>query len=151
MPFILACVILACNQTTGINSILAFLVVILKQAGLTSALATRGDVVVVVLNCVMTLVAVALVDRKGRTFLLKIGTGGIIISLVAAALIFHGVEAQRQNVQTQMQTAVSGGALTMPLNAKVLGPIPAGRSFRAHGLLWSRRRRPCRYGLEQRP
>ena len=128
VPFILACVILACNQTTGINSILAFLVVILKQAGLTSALATRGDVVVVVLNCVMTLVAVALVDRKGRTFLLKIGTGGIIISLVAAALIFHGVEAQRQNVQTQMQTAVSGGALTMPLNAKVLGPIPAGRS-----------------------
>jgi MFS transporter, SP family, solute carrier family 2 (myo-inositol transporter), member 13 len=128
IPFVLACVILACNQATGINSILAFLVVILKQAGLTSSLATRGDVVVVVLNCVMTLVAVALVDRKGRTFLLKIGTGGIIISLVAAALIFHGVEAGRQNVQAQMQAAITDGSLTMPLNTKALGPIPAGRT-----------------------
>jgi SP family myo-inositol transporter-like MFS transporter 13 len=128
VPFVLACVILACNQTTGINSILAFLVIILKQAGLSSSLATRGDVVVVVLNSVMTLVAVMLVDRKGRTFLLKIGTGGIIISLVAAALIFHGVEAGRQNVQVQMQTAVTDGGLTMPLNAKALGSIPAGRT-----------------------
>src|SRR5271154_6193044 len=30
VPFILACVILSCNQTTGINSVLAFLVIILK-------------------------------------------------------------------------------------------------------------------------
>ena len=73
IPFIIACVILACNQATGINSILGFLVVILKQAGMSASLATRGDVAVKVLNCVMTLVAVALVDKKGRKFLLKIG------------------------------------------------------------------------------
>ena len=59
IPFIIACVILACNQATGINSILGFLVVILQQAGMSASLATQGDVAVKVLNCVMTLVAVA--------------------------------------------------------------------------------------------
>jgi MFS transporter, SP family, solute carrier family 2 (myo-inositol transporter), member 13 len=113
VPFVLACVILACNQATGINSILGFLVVILKQAALTPALATQGDVAVKVLNCVMTLVAVALVDRKGRTFLLKLGTGGIIIALVAAALVFRGVEAERQDVRDRVQAAVSGGGLAL--------------------------------------
>ena len=81
VPFVLACVILACNQATGINSILGFLVIILKQAGMTASHATQGDVVVKVLNCVMTIVAVALVDKKGRRFLLRIGTGGVIVSL----------------------------------------------------------------------
>ncbi len=128
LPFLLACAILGLNQTTGINSILAFLVVILKQAGLSPSMATGGDVAVVVLNMVMTLVAVALVDRKGRTFLLKIGTAGIIISLAAAALVFHGVEADRHDVRAQVQAAVSAGGLAIPLATSALGEIPAGRS-----------------------
>ena len=66
VPFILACIVLACNQTTGINSILGFLVIILKQAGMSASHATAGDVAVKVLQCVMTVVGVALVDRKGR-------------------------------------------------------------------------------------
>ena len=72
VPFVLACVILACNQATGIDycSPPVFLVIILKQAGMTASHATQGDVVVKVLNCVMTIVAVALVDKKGRRFLL---------------------------------------------------------------------------------
>ncbi len=126
VPFVLACVILACNQTTGINSILGFLVLILKQAGLTPTLATRGDVAVVILNSAMTLVAVALVDRKGRTFLLKIGTAGIIVALLAAALVFHGVEADRQDVRDRVQAAVRSNALT--LRAVALGAVQAGRA-----------------------
>ncbi len=128
VPFVLACVILACNQATGINSILGFLVVILKQAGLTPALATQGDVAVKLLNCVMTLVAVALVDRKGRTFLLKLGTAGIIVSLVAAALVFRGVEAERQDMRDRVQAAVSGGSLTLPVADMAHDAVPAGRA-----------------------
>jgi len=90
VPFVLACVIMTCNQTTGINSILGFLVIILKQAGMTASRATQGDVAVIVLNCVMTLVGVALVDKKGRTFLLRIGTGGIVIALALAGVVFVG-------------------------------------------------------------
>jgi MFS transporter, SP family, solute carrier family 2 (myo-inositol transporter), member 13 len=127
IPFIIACVILACNQATGINSILGFLVVILKQAGMSASLATRGDVAVKVLNCVMTLVAVALVDKKGRKFLLTIGTGGIIIALVAAGLAFLAFESQRVDVREKVQAAVSGGGLTLPVNESTLGPAVGGR------------------------
>ncbi len=65
VPFVLACVILGCSQATGVNSILQFLVVILKQAGMSAALATQGDIAVKVLNCAVTVAAIALVDRKG--------------------------------------------------------------------------------------
>jgi SP family myo-inositol transporter-like MFS transporter 13 len=128
VPFVLACVILACNQATGINSILGFLVVILKQAGLSPALATQGDVAVKLLNCVMTIVAVLLVDKKGRKFLLKLGTGGIIVALVAAALLFRSAEAERQDVRDRLQAAVSGGGLTVPVGDPMLGTVPAGRA-----------------------
>jgi MFS transporter, SP family, solute carrier family 2 (myo-inositol transporter), member 13 len=111
IPFIIACVILACNQASGINSILGFLVVILKQAGMSASLATRGDVAVKMLNCVMTLVAVALVDKKGRKLLLKIGTRGIIIALAAAGLAFLAFESKRVDVREKVQAAVSGGRL----------------------------------------
>ncbi|HEY0791613.1 MAG TPA: MFS transporter [Chthoniobacterales bacterium] len=127
IPFVLACIILACNQATGINSILGFLVVILKQAGMTASLATKGDVAVKVLNCVMTMVAVALVDRKGRKFLLKIGTGGIILALLAGALVFRGFESKRVDVRDKVQTAVSGAGMTLPVNETTLGPAVGGR------------------------
>ena len=127
IPFILACVILACNQATGINSILGFLVVILQQAGMSASLATQGDVAVKVLNCVMTLVAVALVDKKGRKFLLKIGTGGIIVALVAAALVFYSFESKRVDVRDKAQAALSAGGLNVPVNEATLGPAVGGR------------------------
>jgi MFS family permease len=127
IPFILACIILTLNQTTGINSILAFLVVILKQAGMTANHATQGDVVVKVLNCLMTIVAVALVDRKGRKFLLKLGTGGIVIALVAAALLFHAFESKRVNVLETLNHLQTGNNLTLQVNEATLGPAVDGR------------------------
>jgi MFS family permease len=116
IPFVLACMILALNQATGINSILGFLVVILKQAGMTAAHATQGDVAVKVLNCVMTIVAVALVDKKGRKFLLKIGTAGIVIALAAGALFFLSFESKRVDVKDKVQSAVRDNAVIMPIN-----------------------------------
>ena len=114
IPFVLACIVLACNQTTGINSILSFLVIILKQAGMSASHATQGDVAVKIINCVMTLVAVAFVDRKGRTFLLKIGTGGIIVALVTGALVFRTVESKRVDEKERLQQLVSGDRLQVP-------------------------------------
>ena len=126
-PFILACVILGCTQATGINSILQFLVVILKQAGLDAVWATRGDVAVKVLNCVMTLLAVALVDRKGRKFLLKLGTGGIVVALLLSALVFRGFESKRVDVRDKVQAAVVQNALDLPVTEAALGPAADGR------------------------
>jgi len=127
VPFVLACVVLACNQTTGINSILGFLVIILRQAGMSASHATQGDVVVKLLNCVMTVVAVALVDRKGRRFLLRIGTGGIVVSLLAGALLFHAFEARRSDLRDQVQAAVNGDRLTLPIDKGGFGSGEPGR------------------------
>jgi MFS transporter, SP family, solute carrier family 2 (myo-inositol transporter), member 13 len=117
VPFVLACVILACNQATGINSILGYLVVILKQAGMSARHATQGDVAVKVLNCAMTVLAVALIDRKGRKFLLMVGTGGIIVALLAAAFLFHGFEAQRIDMKSRVQAEVHADRLLLSSSA----------------------------------
>jgi MFS transporter, SP family, solute carrier family 2 (myo-inositol transporter), member 13 len=121
IPFVLACVILTCNQTTGINSILAFLVIILKQAGMSANHATQGDVVVKVLNCVMTLVGVAFVDRKGRTFLLRIGTAGIVVALACGGAVFVGAESGRVDVRGKIETAVVRNSVSLPVNAATFG------------------------------
>jgi len=129
LPFVLACIVLACNQATGINSILGFLVVILKQAGMNSVHATQGNFIVEIVHCLMTIVAILLVDRKGRRFLLRIGTGGLIISLIGCALLFHTFESQRVDVEQTVQTAISGNTLNLPVNDATLGSGIAGRSM----------------------
>ena len=115
IPFVLACIVLVCNQTTGINSILSFLVIILRQAGMTARHATQGDVAVKIINCTMTLVAIAFVDRKGRKFLLKAGTGGIIVALVTGALVFRTIESKRVDEKDKLQRLVRGDKLQVPL------------------------------------
>jgi len=115
VPFVMACVILACNQTTGINSILSYLVIILKQAGLNASHATQGDFVVKALNVVMTVVAVALVDRKGRKFLLVLGTSGVIVALGTAAVVFHTFEAKRTDVKQAVVLRIHGDAMDVPV------------------------------------
>jgi Arabinose efflux permease len=92
LPFLLACVILACNQTTGINSIIAYNATILIQAGLTARHALVCYVLFTTVNFLLTVVGVVLVDRKGRKFLLCLGTGGIIISMLGAGLLFQQAE-----------------------------------------------------------
>ena len=95
VPFVLACVILACNQLTGVNSIIGYNATILIQAGLNDAQAHMGYVILTVVNFVMTMGAIALVDRKGRKFLLSLGSAGIIASLICVALMFNKTEKMR--------------------------------------------------------
>jgi MFS transporter, SP family, solute carrier family 2 (myo-inositol transporter), member 13 len=113
VPFALACVILACNQATGINSILSYLIVILKQAGMSATHAAQGDLAVKLLNCAMTIVAIALIDKKGRKFLLTLGTGGIVLALVAIAFFFYGFESHRLDITNQVQRQVQENGLKL--------------------------------------
>jgi MFS transporter, SP family, solute carrier family 2 (myo-inositol transporter), member 13 len=123
IPFVIVYSILAFNQTTGIYSILRFLVIILRQAGMSTRHATQGDVVVKILCCAMTVIALPLVDKKGRQFLLKIGTGGIVLSLIAAGLLFHSFESRRIDVQQEIQEYLKRNTLTLAI--KELTPSPA--------------------------
>jgi SP family myo-inositol transporter-like MFS transporter 13 len=113
VPFVLACVILACNQATGINSILSYLIVILKQAGMSATHAAQGDLAVKLLNCAMTIVAIALIDKKGRKFLLTLGTGGIVLALLIIAFFFYGFESHRLDITAQVQRQVQQDALKL--------------------------------------
>ena len=112
-PFILACVVLTLNQTTGINSILGYLLVILKQAGMSATHAAQGDLAVKLLNCVMTILGVALVDRKGRKFLLSLGTGGIVIAVLGVAFFFYAFESHRVDISQQVNSRIQGNTLTL--------------------------------------
>lgn len=87
-PFCLAVVILACNQTTGINSVLNYTVDIFKATGMEGVFANFSDLAIKLVNVFMTIVACALVDKKGRKFLLKLGTSGIITGLCGVATVF---------------------------------------------------------------
>jgi SP family myo-inositol transporter-like MFS transporter 13 len=107
IPFVLACIILACNQLTGINSIIGFNTNILIQAGLSDVTAHWGSLLFTIVNFIVTIVAVVLVDKKGRKFLLTLGTAGVIVSLVAAGLLFGKTEKKRVDCRVAVQQAVS--------------------------------------------
>ena len=92
IPFLLACVILICNTATGINSVIGYNVDILIQSGLSDVLAHWGYVLFTFMNFLMTVVGLQLVDRKGRKFLLVIGTSGVIVALVAVGTLFLRTE-----------------------------------------------------------
>lgn len=106
IPFVLACVILACNQTTGINSIIGYNTNILLQSGLSDVQAHWGYVLFTFMNFLFTIGGVTLVDRKGRKFLLTLGTSGIIVSLVCTGILFRQTESQRVDARAAVQAMV---------------------------------------------
>jgi MFS family permease len=112
LPFALACIILACNQATGVNSIIGYNATILIQAGLDDKQAHLGYVILTVVNFLMTIGAIALVDRKGRKFLLSLGSAGVIVSLLAVGFIFHKTEVQRVDVRNGLQALVAASNQT---------------------------------------
>lgn len=97
-PFVLAVLVLAFTQATGINSVLNYSVKVFQQAGLEGTTANCADFAIKVVNCLMTVVAMTLVDRKGRKFLLKIGTAGIVVGLLGTGYLFSTVEQARKDV-----------------------------------------------------
>ena len=92
VPFLLACLVLTFNKTTGMSSFTSYLVTILHSAGFEGIYANWGQLAVKLTNMLVTLAAAALVDRKGRTWLLKVGTGGMTIGLAAIGSVFLAIE-----------------------------------------------------------
>jgi MFS family permease len=129
IPFLLACVILACNQATGVNSVIGYNTTILIQAGLDDRPAHFASTLFTLINFLATIVAVVLVDRKGRKFLLSLGTGGVIISAICAALLFHKTEKLRVNVGSQLQQMVSTNqTLSLAFNAETATRLLGGNT-----------------------
>ena len=106
VPFVLACVILACNQATGVNSIIGYNTNILLQSGLSDVQAHWGYVIFTIVNFLMTIGGVLLVDRKGRKFLLSVGSAGIIVSLLSTGTLFRRTEKLRVDSRAAVQSLV---------------------------------------------
>jgi MFS transporter, SP family, solute carrier family 2 (myo-inositol transporter), member 13 len=106
LPFLLACIILFCNTATGINSIIGYNTDILLQSGLSDLQAHWGYVLFTLVNFLMTIVGMTLVDRKGRKFLLTLGTSGIIVSLLFVGTLFLRMEKNRYDVRDAIQASV---------------------------------------------
>jgi len=135
VPFILACVILACTQLTGINSIIGYNATILIQAGLGDKAAHLGYVVLTLVNFAMTMVAVVLVDRKGRKFLLSVGSAGIIVFLLGVAALFYQTESRRVDCREAVQNMVVDQKLSVAFNSQQADKLlaSAGEAGKAIG------------------
>ena len=92
LPFAVAFAVMCFTQATGINSVLNYSVVLFQKAGVAGSGANLADTAIKLVNFLMTVVALALVDRKGRKFLLTLGTAGVVVGLALVGLSFLAIE-----------------------------------------------------------
>jgi sugar porter (SP) family MFS transporter len=133
VPFLLACVILACNQATGINSIIGYNATILIQAGLNDVQAHWGYLLFTVMNFLMTIAGVVLVDRVGRKRLLSIGSAGIIISLLGTGILFGTVQRDGHNCARALRTMIRHQSLKLRFNQATASRLLAQSGFARSG------------------
>lgn len=94
VPLFVATMVAILNQLTGINVLLQYAPLVIKNAGLSSqAESMWGTIGIGAVNCIGTILSFFMVDRFGRRKLLLAGTTGIIIAYVYLALLSHWVPA----------------------------------------------------------
>lgn len=92
-PIVLAVLIAAFNQLSGINAVLYYLNDIFVSAGFSRVSGALQAVVIGFVNLIATLFAMTLIDRLGRRTLLLIGCAGMVFNLLGIWMIFatgHG-------------------------------------------------------------
>ena len=88
-PIMLAVMIAAFNQLSGINAVLYYAPSIFRMAGAGAEASMLQAVVIGVTNLVFTLAALSIIDHFGRKKLMLIGSIGYIVSLAVAAWAFY--------------------------------------------------------------
>jgi len=87
-PVLLAFLIAAFNQLSGINFIIYFAPRVFELAGLSSSTALLSSAGIGLINLLATLLGMFLIDRSGRKTLMLIGSIGYILSLGAVSWAF---------------------------------------------------------------
>ena len=135
-PFLLSCAILFCNTATGVNSITAYDTSLLVQSGLSDVSAHWGYVLFTCVKFLMTIVGVLLVDRKGRKFLLVLGTAGMVVSLAVVSILFLRSEATQQDCSRAVQSLVtSDQTLNMRFNPSMTEELLQQSGNAGHGIV----------------
>jgi len=88
-PIMLAFLIAAFNQLSGINALLYYSARIFEMAGADSDNALLQSVIVGATNLVVTMLAMTIIDHFGRKKLMIVGSIGYIISLSSVAWAFY--------------------------------------------------------------
>jgi SP family xylose:H+ symportor-like MFS transporter len=88
-PVMLAFLVAAFNQLSGINFIIYFAPRIFELAGLDSSSALLSTAGIGIVNLAFTMLGMWLIDRAGRKSLLFIGSLGYIVSLAAVTWAFQ--------------------------------------------------------------
>jgi sugar porter (SP) family MFS transporter len=87
-PILLAFLLAAFNQLSGINFVIYYAPRIFEAAGLGADTALLSTVGIGLINLIFTFVGMYLIDRAGRKKLMLIGSIGYIISLTMVSIIF---------------------------------------------------------------
>ncbi len=131
VPFLLACVILFCNTATGVNSIIGFNTSILLQSGLSDVASHWGYVLFTLVNFLMTVAGILLVDKKGRRFLLILGTTGVTLSMLVVAGMFWHTERSEMECRSAVQSMVEPGQeLTLRFDSATAARLLAESGFK---------------------
>ncbi|HDP35748.1 MAG TPA: MFS transporter [Candidatus Hydrogenedentes bacterium] len=88
-PILLAIMIAAFNQLSGINAILYYSKRIFESAGFGASASLLNSVGLGAVNLIFTMAALTVIDRFGRKKLMIVGSIGYILSLGATALAFY--------------------------------------------------------------
>lgn len=135
IPFILACVILSCNTATGINSVVGYCTATLLQSGLSDLAAHWGYVILTAVNFSMTMIGMLLVDRKGRRFLLTLGTAGIVLSMITVGSLFLTTEKFNVDTASLLQSQVTANQeLTYKFDSASAAKLLASAGYNGHDI-----------------
>ena len=92
VPFLLALAVLTLNKLIGFGCVVPYAVMLLQKSGLSGTLGNVGDLAIKATNLAVTTLVVGLVDRVGRTRLLKFGTAGLTVALALIGALFLAFE-----------------------------------------------------------
>ncbi len=139
IPFVLACLILACNTATGVNSVIGYNTSILLQGGLSDLYAHWGYVVFTMVNFLLTIGGMALVDRKGRRFLFILGTSGIFVSLIGVGILFLKTEKLSVDTRAAVQRMVAADqTLTLHFDERMAAQLLSASGYGGNEIAGSR-------------
>jgi len=140
-PLLLVAMIAAFNQLDGINAVIYYTTDIFRMAGMDKTSALRQSVIIGTTNLVMTVVAMAVIDRVGRKSLLLAGSVTFVLSHALAAWVFH-THAQGWIVLVAMMGIVGshaysqGAVVWVCINELLPNAVRAAGSAAACFLIW---------------
>lgn len=132
-PLLIAIVVMAVSQFSGINAIIYYSTKIFASAGVGVDSSFVSSAVIGLVNLVFTLLAVAFVDRAGRRPLLLLGLGIQVVALLMVAWMFHagrsGVPLLLAIVAFTAAFAMSLGPVSWLLSSEIFPAKVRGRAM----------------------